>query len=60
MIVALTGGLASGKSSAARRFEELGVPVIDADAVARRLVEPDTPALAAIVEAFGAGVLDGE
>lgn len=60
MIVALTGGLASGKSSAARRFEELGVPVIDADAVARRLVEPGTPALAEIVEAFGAGVLDGE
>lgn len=59
MIVALTGGLASGKSSVARRFEELGVPVIDADVVTRRLVEPGTPALAEIVDAFGADVLDG-
>ena len=59
MIVALTGGLACGKSSVARRFEELGVPVIDADVVTRRLVEPGTPALAEIVDAFGAGVLDG-
>ena len=59
LIVALTGGLASGKSSVAQRFEELGVPVIDADVVARQLVEPGAPALAEIVEAFGAGVLDG-
>ena len=58
MIVALTGGLASGKSSVARRFEEIGVPVIDADVVTRRLVEPGTPALREIVDAFGAGVLD--
>ena len=58
MIVALTGGLASGKSSVAQRFGELGVPVIDADVVARRLVEPGAPALAEIVEAFGPGVLD--
>ena len=58
MIVALTGGLASGKSSAARMFEELGVPVIDADVVTRRLVEPGAPALAEIVDAFGVGVLD--
>ena len=60
MIVALTGGLASGKSSVAQRLEELGVPVIDADVVARRLVEPGMPALAEIVEAFGAEVLDGQ
>ncbi len=59
MIVALTGGLASGKSTVARRFQELGVPVIDADAVTRRLVEPGTPALAEIVDAFGDDVLDG-
>ena len=58
MIVALTGGLASGKSSAARRFAELGVPVIDADDVTRRLVEPGMPALADIVNVFGTGVLD--
>ena len=58
MIVALTGGIASGKTEAANRFEELGVPVIDADTVTRRLVEPGTPALDEIVAAFGAGVLD--
>ena len=58
MIVALTGGLASGKSSAARVFEELGVPVIDADVVTRRLVEPGAPALVEVVDAFGTGVLD--
>ena len=58
MIVALTGGLASGKSSVARRFAELGVPVIDADIVTRRLVEPGAPALAEIVDAFGSDVLD--
>ena len=59
MIVALTGGLASGKSTVARRFQKLGVPVIDADVVTRRLVEPGTPALAEIVDAFGDDVLDG-
>ena len=58
MIVALTGGLAAGKSAVAERLEELGVPVIDADVVTRRLVEPGTPALAEIVEAFGDCVLD--
>ena len=60
MIVALTGGLASGKSEAAQRFGALGVPVIDADVVARELVEPGAPALEEIVAAFGAGVLDGQ
>ena len=58
MIVALTGGLACGKSSVARRFEELGVPVVDADVVTRWLVAPGSPALAEIVDAFGTGVLD--
>ena len=58
MIVALTGGLASGKSSVAQMFEALGVPVIDADVVTRRLVEPGTPALVEIVDTFGDGVLD--
>ena len=60
MIVALTGGLASGKSTVARRFQELGVPVIDADVVTRRLVEPGAAALAEIVHAFGDGVLDAQ
>ena len=58
MIVALTGGIASGKTEVAKRFKELGVPVIDADVVTRRLVEPGRPALDEIVAAFGTDVLD--
>jgi dephospho-CoA kinase len=58
LIVALTGGVAAGKTAVTRRFEALGVPVHDADVAAREVVEPDTAGLAAIVEAFGAGVLD--
>ena len=56
--VALTGGIASGKSEAARRFAALGASVIDADVVARELVQPGTPALAEIAAAFGAQILD--
>jgi dephospho-CoA kinase len=55
--VALTGGIASGKSEAARRFAALGASVIDADVVARELVQPGTPALAEISAAFGAQML---
>lgn len=55
--VGLTGGIASGKSTVSRMLREMGIPVIDADAVAREAVAPGSPALAAIVEAFGAGVL---
>jgi dephospho-CoA kinase len=55
--VALTGGIASGKSTVADLFAELGVPVIDTDRIAREVVEPGRPALAAVVEAFGHGVL---
>ena len=58
--VGLTGGIASGKSTVSRMIGELGVPVIDADAIAREAVAPGSAALAAIVEAFGAGVLTGE
>lgn len=55
--VGLTGGIASGKSTVARLFAELGVPVIDTDVVAREVVEPGEPALDAIAAAFGPGVL---
>lgn len=55
--VGLTGGIGSGKSTAARRLAERGAVVIDADRVAREVVEPGTPALAAIVDRFGPGVL---
>jgi dephospho-CoA kinase len=58
--VALTGGIASGKSAVAQRLARLGAEVIDADVVARELVEPGTPSLKEIVEAFGPDVLDAD
>jgi dephospho-CoA kinase len=57
LLVALTGGIASGKSLVAGRLQEHGAVVIDADRVAREVVEPGMPALARIAEAFGAGVI---
>ena len=57
-IVALTGGIASGKSDIAARFAALGAHVIDADVVARELVIAGSPALTEIIEAFGADALD--
>jgi dephospho-CoA kinase len=56
-LIALTGGIASGKSAVATRLAELGAVVIDADKLAREVVEPGTPALAAIAEHFGPGVI---
>ncbi len=56
--VALTGGIATGKSAVTERFAALGASVIDADVVARELVAPGSAALAEIVAAFGAGILD--
>lgn len=56
-VVGLTGGIATGKSTVSTLFRAHGVPIIDADVLARAVVEPGTPALAAIVRAFGAGVL---
>jgi dephospho-CoA kinase len=56
--VVLTGGIASGKSAVATEFSKLGVPIIDTDDLAREVVEPGQPALAAIVERFGSEVLD--
>lgn len=58
--VALTGGIASGKTTVANLFAELGVPVIDTDVIARTVVEPGQPALAAVIEAFGRDVLDAD
>lgn len=59
LVVALTGGVAAGKTAVTRRFEALGVHVHDADVAAREVIEPGTPGLAEVVDAFGAGVLDG-
>ena len=55
--VALTGGIATGKSYCLERFAELGAPTIDADALAREVVAVGSPGLAAVVSAFGSGVL---
>ncbi len=55
--VGLTGGIASGKSTVARLFEALGVPVIDTDVLAREVVAPGEPLLAQISSRFGARVL---
>lgn len=56
--IGLTGNIASGKSSVARCWARLGAPVIDADELARRAVEPGSRGLARVVETFGPGVLD--
>src|SRR5690625_6646384 len=57
LLVGLTGGIGSGKSEVGRLFEKLGVRVVDADQVAREVVEPGQPALVRIVEHFGPEVL---
>jgi len=58
--VALTGGIASGKTTVANLFASRGVPLIDTDVIAREVVEPGQPALAAVVAAFGPSVLDAD
>jgi dephospho-CoA kinase len=55
--VGLTGGIASGKSTAAKFFGALGVPIIDTDQLARDVVEPGQPPLERLVERFGASIL---
>ncbi|WP_432524379.1 dephospho-CoA kinase [Kineococcus sp. SYSU DK006] len=55
--VGLTGGIGAGKSTVARRLVELGAVLVDADALAREVVAPGTPGLAAVLERFGPGVL---
>ena len=57
MKIGLTGGIASGKSMVATRLRELGAVLVDADALAREVVEPGTPGLATVVEAFGTAIL---
>lgn len=56
-IVALTGGIGSGKTTIANAFAALGVPIVDADIISRQVVEPGSPALAAIVAHFGQDIL---
>lgn len=62
MLIGLTGGIGAGKSTVAQLFEERGVPIVDADVIARDVVTPGEPALAELVEHFGDSILgaDGE
>lgn len=57
-VVAITGGIGSGKTTVANQFAALGIEVVDADLIAREVVEPGTPALGAIASHFGPGILD--
>ena len=57
LIVGLTGGIGSGKSEVSRRFQALGIIVVDADEVARLVVEPGQPALADIAAHFGSHIV---
>src|SRR3979490_1319446 len=58
--IGLTGGIASGKSTVAQRFAELGVPVIDADESARSVVAPGSPGLAEVISRFGENLLPAD
>lgn len=60
LVIGLTGGIGSGKSTVARLFAELGVPVIDTDLLARELVEPGEAAFEEVVAAFGPEILAGD
>jgi len=57
MIIGLTGSIASGKSTVAKMLKDYGLPIVDADVVARLVVEPGTPTLQKIVEVFGEDAL---
>src|SRR3974390_3649143 len=58
--VGLTGGIASGKSTAAKFFGALGVPILDSDQIARDVVEPGQPPLERLVERFGPKILTAD
>jgi dephospho-CoA kinase len=58
--IGLTGGIGSGKSTVSRLLAERGALIVDADRIAREVVEPGTPGLAAVVEAFGDRVLSAD
>jgi len=60
LLVGLTGGIATGKTTVARQFESFGAAVLDADAVAHRLIEPGAPGYERVIDAFGRGILRGD
>src|SRR5258708_31007067 len=59
-VFGLTGGIASGKSTVAARLRKRGVPIVDADKLAREVVEPGTEGLRAIVAEFGDAIVDAD
>lgn len=59
-IIGLTGGIGSGKSTVARSLQEHGFPLVDADLIAREIVEPGQPALAELTKEFGADILNAD
>jgi dephospho-CoA kinase len=60
IVVGLTGGIGAGKSTVAAGLESRGAVIIDADRIAREIVEPGTPALQALAERFGPGIITAE
>jgi dephospho-CoA kinase len=60
LLIALTGGIASGKTAVAELFAKLGVPVLDTDQIARDVVAPGMPALGQLVAEFGPEILDAD
>jgi dephospho-CoA kinase len=58
LIIGLTGGIGSGKSTAANLFQQLGVPIIDSDEIAREVVAPGAPLLTEIAQHFGSNIID--
>ena len=59
-VIALTGGIAAGKSTVAQILTSLGAKVVDADVIARDVVAPGTPGLASVVEAFGSDIVSAD
>lgn len=59
-IIGLTGGIGSGKSTVARSLQEHGFPIVDADLIAREIVEPGQPALAELTKEFGEDILNAD
>lgn len=59
-IIGLTGGIGSGKSTVARSLQERGFPIVDADLIAREIVEPGQPALAELTKEFGEDILNAD
>lgn len=60
IIIGLTGGIASGKSTVSNMFKQLNIPVVDADLIARQVVEPGEPAYEEIVKVFGEEILQAD